>query len=621
MTPERPMIRLFGTLSVESGEHVLGPRDLGGARPKQVLEILLAARGHPVSFDRMADLLWGRDPPDNVAGSLHTFVSVLRRHLTSATGRGRELVVTEREAYRFATELVVVDLDCFDALLIQALGAPTRAARAALERALRLARGDVLEDEPYGTWAVELRASYQDRVLVAHLQAAEAALAELDHRGALAHSEAAAAIDRLQRPGAPAGDPGALCPRPASRGRQALPALPHRLDEELGLRPSPETRAIEAAIIREEDVHSLLPRPTPGARPSAGGAAVRLLGRAAELETLERAVRRALDRPLRVILVEGERGLGKTRILEELSGALGDVRVGRAAASELERHLPYVPLAAALREALGDVEIDGGHLPALARVLPELRLDRPRQSFDEVETLEALVALAADRTPLVLMIDDLHWADPQTIAALGYLRRRGTGLGAALVVTVQPHAEGKEDALLRLDPDEVVRLEPLTSEDLEPVGMPGLYESTGGNPSFVTEAIRSGDAAGASQTLTDALIARCRVEGAIGCRVLVGCFHSRTALRARAARTHPRCRPGRAHRGTRASVRAPGPVHRRDALPLSLRDRPPGTAWKHLAGSAAPAPRANWPPQRDRHGVALSRLIGGDRSPLCNATC
>src|SRR4029450_1268612 len=100
------------------------------------------------------------------------------RHLTSATGRGRELVVTEREAYRFATELVVVDLDRFDALLIQALGAPTRAARASLERALRLAGGDVLEDEPYGPWAIDPRAAYQDRLLVAHLPAGAAALAE-----------------------------------------------------------------------------------------------------------------------------------------------------------------------------------------------------------------------------------------------------------------------------------------------------------------------------------------------------------------------------------------------------------------------------------------------------------
>ena len=521
MTPERPMIRLFGPLSVESGDHVLGPRDFGGARPKQVLQILLAARGHPVSFDRLADLLWGGDPPDNVAGSIHTFVSVLRRHLTSATGRGRELVVTEREAYRFATELAVIDLDCFDALLIQALGAPTRAARASLERALRLARGDVLEDEPYGTWAVDLRATYEDRVLVAHLQAAEAALAELDHRDALAHSEAAAAIDRFSDP---AHRLEILALYALGRPHEAVRRSQRfriRLDEDLGLRPSAETRAVEAAIIRQDDVQSLLPKPTPGARPSAGGAAVRLLGRTAELETLEQAVRRGLDGPVRLILIEGERGLGKTRVLEELSGALADVRVGRAAASELEQHLPYVPLAAALREALGDVAIDAGRLPALARVLPEVRLDGTRQDFDELETLEALVALAADHAPLVLMIDDLHWADPQTIAALGYLRRRGTGLEAALVVTVQPHGEGNQDALLRLEPDDAVRLEPLTSEELQPLAVPDLYESTGGNPRFVTEAIRSGDAGGASQTLTDSLLAQCRVEGAIGCRVLV----------------------------------------------------------------------------------------------------
>lgn len=515
------MIRLFGALSVESGDHMLGPRDLGGARPKQVLEILLAARGHPVSFDRLADLLWGRDPPDNVAGSLHTFVSVLRRHLMSATTLGRELIVTEREAYRFATELAVVDLDCFDALLIQALGAPTRAARASLERALRLARGEVLEDEPYGAWAVELRASYEDRVLVAHLQAAEAALAELDYPGALAHSEASTAIDRLSDP---AHRLEILSLYALGRPHEAVRRYQRfriRLDEQLGLRPSPETRAVEVAILREDDVLSLLPRPTPGARPSAGGAVIRLLGRTAELEALEQAVRGALDGPLRLILIEGEHGLGKTRVLEELSATLGDVRVGRAAASELERHLPYVPLATALRDALGDIEIDAGRLPALGRLLPELRLDAPAQGFDELETLEALVALAAGHAPLVLMIDDLQWADPQTIAALGYLRRRGRGLEAAVVVTVQPHGGGDENTLSRLEPDDVIRLEPLAPEDLQPVAMPGLYDSTGGNPRFVAEAIRSGDAAGASQTLTESLLAQCRVEGAIGCRVLV----------------------------------------------------------------------------------------------------
>src|SRR5512147_2276368 len=109
--PDRPVIRLFGTLSIEEGGRTIGPRDLGGVRPKQVLEILLAARGHRVPVDRFADLIWGEEQPQNVTGSLQTFVSMLRRHLSSDRDRARELVVTETEAYRFATELVSLDLD------------------------------------------------------------------------------------------------------------------------------------------------------------------------------------------------------------------------------------------------------------------------------------------------------------------------------------------------------------------------------------------------------------------------------------------------------------------------------------------------------------------------------
>src|SRR5512147_2973052 len=92
---ERPVIRLFGPLSIEEGARSLGPRDLGGVRPKQVMEILLGARGHRVPTDRLAELVWADDRPQNVAGSLQTFVSVLRRHLTSDRDRARELVVTE----------------------------------------------------------------------------------------------------------------------------------------------------------------------------------------------------------------------------------------------------------------------------------------------------------------------------------------------------------------------------------------------------------------------------------------------------------------------------------------------------------------------------------------------
>src|SRR6516165_5071708 len=138
------VIRFFGPLAIEDGARMLGPRDLGGARPKQVLEILLAARGHHVATDRLAELLWPRQRPQNTAGSLQTFVSALRRHLTLDRERARELVVTEAEAYRFATDLADLDLDRFDALVERSAREPTRLARRSVEQALALVRGELL---------------------------------------------------------------------------------------------------------------------------------------------------------------------------------------------------------------------------------------------------------------------------------------------------------------------------------------------------------------------------------------------------------------------------------------------------------------------------------------------
>jgi DNA-binding SARP family transcriptional activator len=517
---KRLVIRLLGPLAIEDGERRLGPGDLGGVRPKQVLQILLAARGHRVPVDRLAQFIWGDEPPQNVAGSLQTFVSVLRRHLTPDREQARRLVVTETEAYRFATELVALDLDRFDELLERSAREATRLARASLEQALELVGGEVMEDEPYATWAVDVRGSYQGRVLGARLDAADAALAERDFAAALAHAEAAAAVDRFSER---AHRLQMLALYALGRQHEALGryrSFRSLLDEELGLEPAAETRALEAAVIRQHDVHILLPRAIRPAPVNGAGRPLRLLGRTAELEQLTDAVRRALAGDLALVQVDGEAGLGKTRLLDELERELDDVRVGRAACSELEQHLPYVPLAAALRRALAGIELDGRSLPALGRILPELRLGADSQTFDEVETLEALVALAAEHAPFALLLDDLHRADPWTVAALGYLRRRGAGLRVAIVTTARHGEEPEDHPLGRLAPDMLLRLGPLSASELTPLGVPGLHETTGGNPRFVTEALANGHRPECSHTLADALLAQCRAEGERAYRVL-----------------------------------------------------------------------------------------------------
>jgi DNA-binding SARP family transcriptional activator len=518
--PQRA-IRVLGPLLIHDGDRDIGPRDLGGVRPKQVLEILLAARGHRVPVDRLIDHLWGEQPPRNAAGSLQTFVSVLRRRLSPDRELARRLVATEPEAYRFATGLILFDLDRFDELLEQSGRQPTRAARTSLETALDLVRGEAFEDEPYAAWAADLRGSYQGRILGARLDAAELALAERDLSGALAQSEAAAALDRFSER---AQRSEMLALYALGRGSEALDryrAFRRRLDDELGLGPGDEARSLESAILRRHDVQSLLPRRSLETEAREPSVATRLLGRDEELEQLVSSTRAVLDGPLALLHVESEPGVGKTRLLDELRRELRGVRIGSASASALESHLPHVPLATALREALTDRERLGRRLPALGGILPELRLGSTDDDIPEVAALEALVAALVEQAPLVLVIDDLQWADARTIAALGYLRRRGADLRVAIVTAASSmETVAAAHPLRGLDFDVHLRLEPLTSAALAPLGVPGLHERTGGHPRFVQEELTAPDRDAPSSTLADALVNQCRAEGPFGFRVL-----------------------------------------------------------------------------------------------------
>lgn len=516
---ERPVVRLFGPLTFEAGGRTLGPGDLGGTRPKRVLEILLSARGHPVPTDRLAELLWGEAHPRNAFGSIQTFVSVLRRTLVTDRGWARELVVTEVEAYRFDTGLVDLDLDRFDALTQRAQHESNDQARLLLEEALSLVRGDVLEDEPYAVWAQDARASYRGRVLGAYLDAADAALAEFDYPAALAHAQEATRLDpfseRAQRVGM-------LALYALGRQHEALDTyrrLRSRLDDELGLEPTAETRALETAILRQEDVRGLVPRPAEVPHSAESRGSVRLLGRTSELRALGRSARQALEGSSRLVLLEGEAGVGKTRLLAELVISLDGVRLGRGSGSPLEQHLPYVPLAEALREALGHLDLKAER-PALAPVLPELSLGEVRPGSGHLDALEALADLIAEHGPLLLIVDDLQWADSATIAAISYLQRRRS-LPLLVVAAVRSEQAPPDHDARRLRPDEIICLEPLTRAELAPLGMPDLYECTGGNPRFVTETLGDRGSDKPASGFADELLAECRAAGASSYRSLL----------------------------------------------------------------------------------------------------
>jgi DNA-binding SARP family transcriptional activator len=124
----------------------------------------------------------------------------------------------------------------------------------------------------------------------ARLDAADAALAELDYSDALAHAEQAAALDRFSER---AQRTTMLALYALSRQPDALAAyrtFRARLDQELGLEPTAETRALEAAILRQENIRTLLPRPIRHTQRDPEDASIRLLGRAEGEPTMSKVV-------------------------------------------------------------------------------------------------------------------------------------------------------------------------------------------------------------------------------------------------------------------------------------------------------------------------------------------
>src|SRR4051794_28713646 len=519
-------IELFGGIQVTEGERRLGPRDFGGLKPKQVLEVLLSARGRPVSKGQLGEWLWEDKLPKNLAATLETYVSVVRRAIAPDGTRGRELVVTGRESYRFDVERVDLDLDRFDSMLTLAGKAETlHGRRGFLERALALVAGDVFADEPYAAWAEALRDEYRVRVIDARLDVARIALEQRDAKAALDHAEAALVDDRFSEP---AYNAAMVALYALGRQKDALDLFQRcrgLLDDELGIEPMGETKALYTSILRQETLDSLLPADEPSTVvtfvPKGDESSVPFLGRTKELAMLERVVERGLGGTCAIGLVAGEAGMGKSRLLDEVVARIGDARIGRARCSALESNLPYVPLAFALRDALGDDDFDLASMPALAEILPELRLGTPGDAFPDLSGLEALAELIRVHAPFVLVLDDLQWVDESTLTGISYIQRRCADSPVVILGAFRPDDVGLDHPLRRLDDAVGIRLEALTATELEAARIPGLFEMTGGHPELVAAAMQEGTVDEISPSVKELIMGRCRLGGSDSYKILV----------------------------------------------------------------------------------------------------
>jgi DNA-binding SARP family transcriptional activator/tetratricopeptide (TPR) repeat protein len=311
-----------------------------------------------------------------------------------------------------------------------------------------------------------------------------------------------------------------------SAALRAFEACRSRLERELGVAPAPETQALAERIRTRLDAPSAPPIAAVTVTLETAGVAP-LVGRELEVARLSAAYRLARQGRCHVVLLQGEAGIGKTRLADEflawasMQGA--DVLRGRA--FEAGGRLPFQPLVDTLRprlerenapeDLLSDV-----WLAELGRLLPELRdryPDLPPPAGDDAaararlyEAIARLGQAFAERAPLVLFVDDIQWADTASLDVLRYATGRWAQTQANVLVLLAVRAEalavtpqlsewltglGRDIQVIRLD------LQALPAEDTflfvrllgvqEPRFATWLHEETGGEPFFLVEMVKA----------------------------------------------------------------------------------------------------------------------------------
>ncbi len=524
-------VRVLGPLDVT----VDGARaDVGGPRQRCVLARLVAARGRVVSADRLIEDLYADEAPPRALAALQSYVSHLRRALEPGRAARAPARVLITSAPGYAVQLTSAEVDAwwFEEEVQQAARLDDPAAvHAGLTSVLAAWRGAAFQEFSGLAWA-DLEASRLDELrLLATEQLAGAAL----RLGRAA--EVVADLDRLTAEH-PLREEAwrllALALYQSGRQGDALAALRRaraRLADELGVDPGPALRELEDGILAQA-AHLSAPAPSPprvrvAAGPAPPGsdrapaAVAPLVGRDAELGQVTQA---ALDVPagrLRIVLVTGDAGAGKTALAGWVSHRLAadgwTVTTGRCPEHD------GTPAGWAWAEALRHLTRTAP--PAEPQALAALLTDTPKQDGDAAaarfrlhRAVAGYLQAVSRSAPLLVWLDDVHWADGETLAILASVTPELTAARILVLATYRP-AELSEQlsgclaALAAREPtritlrglDAVAATELIRATCTRPVDEEtalAIAMRTGGNPFFIKETARLLDSEGALTATT-----------------------------------------------------------------------------------------------------------------------
>lgn len=540
--------RLFGGLSVARDGR---PVDLGGRKQRAVLGVLLLDANRAVPVDDLIERVWAGAPPPRAESSLQAYISHLRRVLEPDRPRGgpASVLVTDPAGYRVVVPRDELDITLFEDLCAEgtaalAAGDPA-AAVDALDRALAL-WAPLLPELDGEQRAAEVAARL-DAIHAGALESAvEAKLALGRHREVIADLEGAIVAhpfrERLRAQLA-------LALYRDGRQTDALRSLAdarRTLVDEVGVEPGPELRQLESDILAHAPALAAPaapapPPPAPAATVAPGPAGLEplwayagrppeapcgLVGRSDELSVLVDSAVAAARGSGRAVVISGEPGIGKTRLVEELvamcgaegpftgpppceemAGERGHMAVAWARCTEAAAGAPfwaYTQIAQQLRDlgvldeqAVVRINSAGGHAHGVDPGADRLALHS-----------SIAAALRTATRPLLVVVDDLQWADASSLRAIEHLAGELRTMPVLLVLTVRPldpePPAGLIDCLgelARQAGSQRVELGGLRTADVatwlearhgDPVPDTVarlVHERTGGNPFFVGEVI------------------------------------------------------------------------------------------------------------------------------------
>lgn len=495
-------VQLFGNLAV-----TVDGRSLPGIntnRMQSLLGYLILHADIPQPREMLAFTLWPASKESQARTNLRQLLHNLRRALGD-----RPSLVIDHLTVEWRT-----DDSCFvDALEFLR----------AIETQSLTAAADLYEDDilpaVYDDWITPVREEYRRRIIDVLRRLITIHEDARDYAGAIPRAERLVALDSLSE----AHYQALMRLHAANRDRASALRTYHQcmrvLRREMGVEPGRATKEMFERLLRTGTDAAASPV---SRQPSAPQRKRTFVGRAEEWAQLTALCEAATGGGPRSVLISGEPGIGKTRLADELMSFF--VRAGHDAARARcyagQGQVSYAPLAEWLRSEpvrAATLELRPHQLIEIARVVPELQERFPdseglTQSWQRLHFYESLnAAFGKCRKPLLLMLDDLQWCDPETLEWLGAFLNSPYAKGLLVLATLRDEETGREHPAARFlsglrqssslteiplrplsaeETAELVRVESASSANSNTVD--DIYQATRGNPLFVVESLRAG---------------------------------------------------------------------------------------------------------------------------------